>query len=172
MTRVIICGVVCCHLTVCSRCPVRGGILCKLWKAITDYRQKPAWGLSGDNHSEKSGLGSPNNSVFLLYTSVFKGFLERRLHFNVRTRQLSNHGRQSWPVARGRDDDVIDDDSKLRRGFVAAKIFFEKETFNWEVPPIFCRTSRTQTRFVTGGLEMTFWVGNNSCLQNWIFTIF
>lgn len=23
---------------------LRGGLLCKLWKAITDYREKPAWG--------------------------------------------------------------------------------------------------------------------------------
>lgn len=52
--------------------PVRGGILCKLWKAITDYRQKPAWGLNGDNHSEKSGRVSQQLSVLLL-TSVFIG---------------------------------------------------------------------------------------------------
>lgn len=171
MTRAIICGVVCCHLTVCSWCPVRGGILCKLWKAITDYRQNPAWGLNGDNHSEKSGLGSPNNSVFLLDTSVFKGFLERRLHFNVRTQQLSNHGRQSWLVARGRDDDVIDDDSKLQRGFVASKIFLKKKPLTEKCHrflPNITDTKQICDRWVRNDI----WVGNKSCLQNWIFTIF
>lgn len=74
MTRVIICGVVCCHLTVCSRCPARGGILCKLWKAITDYRQKPAWGLNGDNHSEKSGLGVPATQYFSFIPQCSKDF--------------------------------------------------------------------------------------------------
>lgn len=40
----------------------------------------------------------------------------------------TNHGRRSRLVALGRDDDdVIEDDSELQRGFVASEIFLKRD---------------------------------------------
>lgn len=108
--------VVCC-LTVGYCCLVRGGILCKLWKAITDYRQKPAWGLNGDNHSEKSRLQQLSISI----PQCRRGCWEGRLQ-NARETASTRHA--------GSDGDF-----KLQRGFVTSKTFFERN-ISWEVPRV------------------------------------
>lgn len=61
-----------------SLCPVRGGILCKLWKAITDYRQKPTWGLKWRQPLREVWTFVPTAQYSPLYLSIYKSKTFRR----------------------------------------------------------------------------------------------
>lgn len=86
--------VVYCELTVFSVCPVRGGILCKLWKAITDYRQKPTWGLKWRQPLREARTFVPTAQYSPLYLSIYMSKTFRR-RTCVRREQLSTRTRNS-----------------------------------------------------------------------------
>ena len=78
-----------------SLCPFRGGILCKLWKAITDYRQNPTWGLNADKHSDVRNW-APAAQHSPLYLSIYTSrTFWRRPGFPLRIEQLPNQATHS-----------------------------------------------------------------------------
>lgn len=104
-------------------------------------------------------LRDSNNSVFLLYTSVLKGCLEWRLRLNVHTKQLSNL--VSLGVMMTPNYNVV----------LSRQRSFWKETFT-EKCHRFLMNIMDRKQLCYRWFRNDILVGNKSCLQNWIFTIF
>lgn len=136
----------------CSLCPVRGGILCKLWKAITDYRQKPTWGLKWRQPLREVRTFVPTTQ----YSPLTSVFIRARLLGEDLTsdgEQLSTHTRNSLTLRVGSILII------LKKGFwkktnKKKQGHFESNNYS-EVPLVLLRRMDITQLFATGGLEMT-----------------